>query len=83
MGSSEISTPSADEDVTGLLIIRAWTERGSSAPLRAQVRFTADVGTGFDRLVTFCQPEAVTGLVSAWLKEVTGPHPRRTGGHAA
>jgi hypothetical protein len=72
MGAADIS-PSADDDVTGLLIIRAWTEPGSSHPLRAQVRQATDVGAGFDRVVTLCRPDDVTALVSAWLKEFAGP----------
>jgi hypothetical protein len=72
MGAPDIS-PSADDGVTGLLIIRAWTEPGSTDPLRAQVRHTTDVEAGFDRVVTFCRPDDVTALVSAWLKGFAGP----------
>lgn len=72
MGPAEITGPSGDGDVTGLLIIRAWTEPGSADPLRAQVRHTTDVGTGFDHVVTLCRPDEVTALVSEWLKEFAG-----------
>jgi hypothetical protein len=55
---------------TGLLIIRAWVEPGSSSPLRAQIRSTADVAHGFDRSLTVAQEEAVVAMVQAWLSEI-------------
>jgi hypothetical protein len=73
MGADEVDTHGADRASIGLLIIRAWTEPGSSDPLRAHVRLTTDVGTGFQRAVTLCQADDVTSLVSAWLTEVRGP----------
>jgi hypothetical protein len=72
MGAAAISDQGADGEVTGLLIIRAWTEPGSSDPLRAQVRLTTDVSTGMQPEVTLCRPDEVTSMVSAWLAEVTG-----------
>ena len=75
MGAAEISEQGVAQDVAGLLIIRAWTEPGSSDPLRAEVRLTTDVGIGFERVVTLCRPDDVTSLVSAWLAEVTGLAP--------
>jgi hypothetical protein len=57
-------------DRTGLLIIRAWVEEGSSEPLRAQVRLTADVSIGFERTLTLARPEAVCDTVRAWLADV-------------
>jgi hypothetical protein len=33
---------------TGLLIIRAWIEKGSRKPLRAHIRATTDVSKGFE-----------------------------------
>ncbi len=56
-----------DSHRTGLLIIRAWVESGSTEPLRAQIRVTADVSTGIQRTVTLDQPGAVGELVNAWL----------------
>ena len=73
MGAAEISDQGADGEVTGLLIIRAWTEPGSSDPLRAQVRLTTDVSAGMQHVMTLCRPDDVTSVVSAWLAEVTGP----------
>jgi hypothetical protein len=61
-----------DSDATGLLIIRAWVERGSTHPLRAQVRLTADVTAGFDGVITLCRPEDVSLAVDKWLADVTG-----------
>ena len=60
----------AKTDKTGLLIIRAWVEEGSSAPLRADVRATTDVSAGFDRAMTLAQPEEVAATVQEWLTEV-------------
>jgi hypothetical protein len=52
---------------SGLFIIRAWVEPGSSAPLRAQIRHTTNVTRGFDRSLTVAQQEAVVAAVQAWL----------------
>ena len=66
---------------TGLLIIRAWVEEGSSVPLRADVRATTDVAAGFDRSVTLARPEEVGATVQDWLAEVLGgPAPGKTSG---
>lgn len=54
---------------TGLLIIRAWIEEGSSEPLRAQIRISDDVSDGFRRTVTLCRPEAVCAEVQEWLAQ--------------
>jgi hypothetical protein len=64
--------PPANTDKTGLLIIRAWVEEGSSKPLRADVRATTDVSAGFDRTVTLARPEEVGATVQEWLAEVLG-----------
>ena len=73
MGAAETSERDADHDLIGLLIIRAWTEPGSSDPLRAEVRLTTNVSTGLQHVVTLCRQDDVTSMVSAWLAEVTGP----------
>ena len=57
-------------DDTGLLIIRAWVEQGSSKPLRAQVRLTTDVAAGFATEMTLADVNAVAAAVEAWLEEV-------------
>ena len=58
-------------DRTGLLIIRAWVEEGSSEPLRAQIRLTTDVSSGFEREMTLARSEEVCATVQAWLAEVS------------
>jgi hypothetical protein len=57
---------------TGLLIIRAWVEEGSSERLRANLRATTDVSGGFDRTVTLARPEDVGATVQRWIAEVLG-----------
>lgn len=54
----------------GLLIIRAWVEAGSAAPLRAQLRWTTDVSRGLENGVTLIDIEAVQSAVAEWLHEV-------------
>ena len=55
---------------TGLLIIRAWVEEGSSAPLRAQVSMTADVSAGMERSSVHSDVVGVGIEVQAWLQEI-------------
>jgi len=57
-------------DHTGLLIIRAWVEQGSSKPLRAQIRLTNDVVAGFTSEMTLADVNAVAAAVEAWLHDV-------------
>ena len=57
---------------TGLLIIRAWVEEGSTEPLRAQVRVTGDISTGVGRTATFVQADTVGEVVDALLQGVLG-----------
>ena len=57
-------------DRTALLIIRAWAEHDSPEPLRADIRLTTDVSTGFQRSLTLARPEAITAAVDAWLHEI-------------
>jgi hypothetical protein len=60
---------------TGLFIIRAWVEPGSSSPLRAQIRLTADVANGLERGLTVAREEEVIEAVQAWLSEMlAGSH---------
>ena len=54
-------------DCTGLLIIRAWIEAGSSKSLRAHVRLTSDVSAGIERTLTLTQPDDVGTTVQEWL----------------
>jgi len=57
-------------DRTGLLIIRAWVEPGSTQMLRAHVRVASDVAKGFERTETFSDAGAVADAVEKWLSEV-------------
>jgi hypothetical protein len=57
-------------DRTGLMIIRAWLEQGSSKPLRARIRLTTDVGAGFESEVTLADVPAVSAAVELWLEDV-------------
>ncbi|HET7722627.1 MAG TPA: hypothetical protein VFK43_21860 [Acidimicrobiales bacterium] len=69
-GAQPGATPRSGK--TGLLIIRAWVEEGSSEPLRANVRATTDVGTGIERTVTLTRAEEVGATVQEWLAEILG-----------
>jgi hypothetical protein len=63
-------------DETGLMIIRTWIEKGSSHPLRAQIRASTDVSDGFDRMLTVARPEDVCATVEEWLKDILGDNGR-------
>ncbi|MPZ50464.1 MAG: hypothetical protein GEU75_14395 [Dehalococcoidia bacterium] len=57
-------------NLTGLLIIRAWVEQGSSKPLRAHLRLTTDVADGFERELTLADVADVSAAVETWLLDV-------------
>lgn len=59
-------------DRTGLLIIRAWVEEGSSDPLRAHIRMTSDVSAGFENALTLTRSEDVCSAVRDWLADIVG-----------
>jgi hypothetical protein len=56
---------------TGLFMIRAWVEAGSSSPLRATVRISSDIEHGIERTVNLCRPDEVLALVDQWLQQFT------------
>ena len=58
------------KDRTGLLIIRAWIEDGSSAPLRAQLSQTSDVSTEIARRSVHTDVLEVGSEVQTWLREI-------------
>ena len=58
------------KDRTGLLIIRAWTEAGSLAPLRAQLTKTADISTGIEERSVHTDLIEVGEEVETWLREI-------------
>ncbi len=60
---------------TGLLIIRAWAEPGSSSPLRVQIRLTTDVSLGVERSETVTEADAVVEIVQIWLLEMATTTP--------
>ena len=62
-------------DSSGLMIIRAWLEHGSSKPLRAHIRLTTDVAGGFATEVTLADIEAVAAAVETWLRDVLADRP--------
>ena len=53
--------------VVALLTIRAWCEEGSPNPLRAEIRMTSDVSSGFQDSMTLSQVPAVCEAVETWL----------------
>lgn len=59
----------------GLVIIRARLEEGSSRPLRAEVRLTADTTRGFERELTLTEADAVAEVVRGWLAEISSGEP--------
>jgi hypothetical protein len=60
---------------TGLLIIRAWAEPGSSSPLRVQIRLTTDVSQGVERSEILTEADAAIEMVQAWLREMADTAP--------
>jgi hypothetical protein len=60
---------------TGLLIIRAWAEPGSSSPLRIQVRLTTDVSLGVERRETVTEADAAVEIVQIWLQDMANTAP--------
>ena len=59
-----------EREQAALLIIRAWTEPGSSEPLRAEVRIVTDVSACVERTLTLSRPEAVCATVADCLADV-------------
>jgi len=60
---------------TGLLIIRAWAEPGSSSPLRLQIRLTTDVSLGVERSETTTEADAAIEIVQIWLRDMATTTP--------
>jgi hypothetical protein len=60
---------------TGLLIIRAWAEPGSSSPLRVQIRLTTDVSLGVGRSETITEVAAAIEIIQDWLHEMATTAP--------
>jgi hypothetical protein len=64
---------------TALLIVRAWVERGSPAPLRANIRLTKDVSGEFEPEVTVTSPEAGAEAIKVFLQDVVDADQRAEG----
>jgi hypothetical protein len=62
---------------TGLMIIRAWVEDGSSTPLRAELSMTADVAIGMERTSVHSDVVAVGSEVQTWLEAILSGPDRR------
>jgi len=60
---------------TGLLIIRAWAEPGSSSPLRVQIRLTTDVSLGVEHSETTTEADAAIEIVQIWLRDMATTTP--------
>jgi hypothetical protein len=69
-------------DSTGLLIIRAYVERDSSAPLRAEIRLTSDVSAGIERTFVLADADVVARVVRSWLDDILNGSTGGTGRHA-
>jgi hypothetical protein len=55
---------------TAFLTIRAWCEDGSERPLRAEIRLTNDVASGFQDSLTVADTERVLQAVRGFLEDV-------------
>jgi hypothetical protein len=55
---------------TALLTIRAWCEDGSEHPLRAEIRLTNDVASGFQHSLTVADVERVVEAVRGFLEDL-------------
>ena len=60
---------------TGLLIIRAWLEPGSTEPLRAHIRVTSDISAGIEQSVALAESDTVIELVDEWLQGIVEADP--------
>jgi hypothetical protein len=61
---------------TGLMVLRVWTEEGSTEPLRVDVRQTYDLSRGFRRTLTLTDIDLVLSAVRTFLqngRRVTAP----------
>lgn len=64
------------EEQTAVLIIRAWVEPHPSSPLRANIRCTTDISTGFESTLNLSDADAVAQFVRTWLRDVeASAHP--------
>ena len=52
------------------MVIRAWIREGSTKRLRAEVRHTSDVSTGFKAEATLTESDRVVAEVRAFLRKL-------------
>jgi hypothetical protein len=59
---------------TGVLVLRAWVQRGIGTDLRIRITGTRDVTKtkGADVAATASTPEQVCEVVHAWLDDIAG-----------
>jgi hypothetical protein len=59
-----------DTERVGLLVLRAWTEKGSSVPLRVRISKVEDLGESLGpvEVITATTPEQACDIVLDWLK---------------
>jgi len=57
------------------MVIRAWIEQGSATPLRAEIRHTRDVHTGFTSASTLTEADRVVEEVKSFLMKVVENQP--------
>jgi hypothetical protein len=55
---------------TAFMTIRAWREDGSEHALRAEIRLTNDVASGFQHALTFADAERVVEAVRGFLEDL-------------
>lgn len=53
---------------TGLMVLRVWTEEGSTEPLRVDVRETFDLPRGFGRTLTITDLDVALAAVRKFLE---------------
>ena len=53
---------------TGLMVLRVWTEQGSTEPLRVDVRQTFDLSRAFRPTLTLADIELVLATVRTFLE---------------
>lgn len=61
------------------MVLRVWTEEGSTEPLRVDVRQTGDLSRGFRRTLTLTDIDLVLAAVRTFLE--TGRAVGATGGN--
>jgi len=57
---------------TGLMLLRVWTEDGSSKPLRVDIRQTFDLARGFRGSLTLADIDLVLATVRTFLETGRG-----------